>query len=59
LSPHFFHFGLIILIIYSKQYKLWNTSLCSFSHPRLTSSVLSLNILIRTLFLNTPKQNNR
>jgi hypothetical protein len=44
---------LIILIILGEEYKLRNSSLCSFLHSPVTSSLIGRNILINTLFSNT------
>jgi hypothetical protein len=44
---------LIILIILSKEYKLWSILVCSFLQPLVTSSPLGPNILISSLFSNT------
>jgi hypothetical protein len=35
------------------EYKLWNSSLCSFLQPPVTSSLFGPNILVNTLFSNT------
>jgi len=43
---------LITLIIFSDEYKLQSSSLCTFIQPLITSSVLGLHILLSTLFLN-------
>jgi hypothetical protein len=40
----------IILIILSEEYKSRSSSLCSFLHPPVTSSLLGPNILLSTLF---------
>jgi hypothetical protein len=57
--------NLIMLIILGKEYKLWNSSLCSFLQPPVTSSLFDPNILLSTPFSNilslycTPVQNRR
>jgi hypothetical protein len=43
----------IILIILGTVYKLRNSSLCSFLHSPVTSSLLGPNIILSTLFSNT------
>jgi hypothetical protein len=45
---------LIILIIVGEEYKLWTSALFSFLQPPFTSSFFSPNILLSTLFSNTP-----
>jgi hypothetical protein len=37
---------LIILIILGEGYKLWSSSLCSFLHPPVTSSLFCRNNLL-------------
>jgi hypothetical protein len=44
---------LIILIKLGEEYKSWSSSLCSFLHSPVTSSLLGPNILLSTLFSNT------
>ena len=39
--------------IFSKEYRSWSSSLCSFPHSLLTLSLLGPNILLNTLFSNT------
>jgi hypothetical protein len=36
-----------------RKFKLWSSSLCSFLHPPVTSSLFGPNILLNTLFSNT------
>jgi hypothetical protein len=50
---HLTLFDLIILLILSKEYKLWSSSYCSFLQPPTTSSLSGPNILLSTLFSNT------
>jgi hypothetical protein len=44
---------LIILIILGEEYKSRSSSLCSFLHSHITSSLFGPNILLSTLFRNT------
>jgi hypothetical protein len=41
-----------------EEYKLRNSSLCSFLHPPVTSSLFGPNILLSTLFSTTPSLND-
>jgi hypothetical protein len=41
-------------MIFGEQYKSLSSSLCSFHHSLVTSSLLSTNNLLNTLFSNTP-----
>jgi hypothetical protein len=41
-------------MIFGEQYRSLSSSLCSFLHSYVTSSLLDPNILLRTLFSNTP-----
>jgi hypothetical protein len=44
---------LIILIILGEEHKSRSSSLCSYLHPPVTSSLFGPNILLSTLFSNT------
>ena len=46
-------YDLITRTIFGEQYTLLSSSLCSFLHSPVTSSLLGLNISISTLFSNT------
>ena len=50
---HFILPYLITWIIFGMEYRLLSSSLCSFLHSPVTSSLLGPNILLSTLFLNT------
>jgi hypothetical protein len=45
---------LITLIISYEEYKLWSSALCSFHPPPVTLPLVHPNILLSTLFCNTP-----
>ena len=42
------------ILMFDDEYKLSSVSLCSLFHSALIPPPLSLNLLLRTLFLNTP-----
>ena len=47
------HLDLITRTIFGEQYRSLSSSLCSFLHSPVTSSLLGPNILLNTLFSNT------
>jgi hypothetical protein len=47
---HFIFLDLIILITLGEEYKSRSSSICSFLHPPITSSLFGTNILFSTLF---------
>ena len=56
-SPaHLILFDFITRRIYGEQYRSLSSSLCSFLHSRVKSSLLGSNILLNTLFSNTLSQ---
>jgi hypothetical protein len=47
---------LITRIIFGEEYQSLGSSLCTFLHSPVTSSILGPNILLDTLFSNTLRQ---
>ena len=52
-TAYFILLDLITRTIFGEQYRSLSSSLCSFLHSPVTSSLLGPNILLRTLFSNT------
>ena len=50
---HLVFLALITRIIFGEEYRSLNSSLCSFLHSSVTSSLLDPNVLLYTLFSNT------
>ena len=50
---HLIHLDFITRTIFGEQYRSLSSSLCSFLHSPVTSSLLGPNILLNTLFSNT------
>ena len=50
---HLILFHFITRTILSEEYRSWSSSLCSFLHSPVTSSLLRPNILLSTLFSNS------
>ena len=50
---HLIHLKLVTQIIFGKDYRSLSSSLCSFLHSPVPSSVLGPSILLSTLFSNT------
>ena len=52
-SAHLIHLNLITRIIFGQEYRSLSSTLCSFLHSPVTSSLLGQNILLNTLFSST------
>jgi len=50
---HLIHLDFITRTVLGEGYRLLNSSLCTFLHSLVTSSLLGPNIFPNTLFLNT------
>jgi hypothetical protein len=50
---HLILLDLLVLITLGEEYKSCSSSLCSFLHPPVTSSLFGPNIFLSTLFSNT------